>query len=57
MREWGLHVDLYADDVVLCIEYKEDLKLMIGSFVGVSRRRGLKVNGDDGVGSGEMIGL
>ena len=35
---------LYADDLVLCIELEEDLKAMVGQFVEVCRRRGLKVN-------------
>ena len=35
---------LYADDLVLCGESEEDLTAMVGSFVEVCRRRGLKVN-------------
>ena len=35
---------LYADDLVLCGELEEDLRAMVGCFVGVCRRRGLKVN-------------
>ena len=35
---------LYADDLVLCDESEEDLKAMVGCFVEVCRRRGLKVN-------------
>ena len=34
---------LYADDLVLCGELEEDLRVMVGCFVGVCRR-GLKVN-------------
>ena len=34
---------LYADDLVLCGESKEDLRTMVGRFVEVCRR-GLKVN-------------
>ena len=35
---------LNANDVVLCSESKEDLREMVGRFVEVCRRRGLKVN-------------
>ena len=35
---------LYADDFVLCGESEEDLRAMVGSFVEVCRRKGLKVN-------------
>ena len=35
---------LYADDLVLCGESEEDLKVMVGCFVDLCRRRGLKVN-------------
>ena len=35
---------LYADDLVLCGESEEDLRAMVGHFVEVCRRRGLKVN-------------
>ena len=35
---------LYADDLFLCGESEEDLKAMVGRFVEVCRRRGLKVN-------------
>ena len=34
---------LYADDLVLCGESEENLKVMVGWFVEVCRRRGLKV--------------
>ena len=37
---------LYADDLVLRGESKEDLKVMVGSFVEVCGRKGLKVNTD-----------
>ena len=43
-REWRLPGFLYADDLVLCGESEEDLRLMVGWFPGVRRRRGLKVN-------------
>ena len=45
-REWRLPIILYVDDLVLCGESEEDPKMMIGRFVKVCRRRGLKVNGD-----------
>ena len=35
---------LYADDLILCGESEEDLKVMVGLFAEVCRRRGLKVN-------------
>ena len=35
---------LYADDLVLCGESEEDLKVMVGRFADVCRRRGLKAN-------------
>ena len=35
---------LYADYLVLCGESEEDLRAMVGRFVEVCRRRGLKVN-------------
>ena len=34
----------YADDLVLCGESEEDLRAMVGCFIEVCRRRGLKVN-------------
>ena len=34
---------LYADDLVLCGESREDLRAMLGRFVEVSGRRRLKV--------------
>ena len=43
--ENGDYLDLlYADDLVLCGESKEDLRAMVGWFVEVCRKRGLKVN-------------
>ena len=36
---------LYAEDLFLCAEPKEDLRLMMGRFVEVCRRRELKANG------------
>ena len=43
-REWILHGLLYADDLVLCGESEENLRMMLGRFDGVYRRRGLEVN-------------
>ena len=43
-REWRLPGLLYIDDLVLCGESEEDLRTMVGHFVEVCRRRGLKVN-------------
>ena len=36
---------LYADDLVLCGESEEDLRTMVGWFVEVCIRKGVKVNG------------
>ena len=43
-KEWRLPRLLYADDLVLCGESKEDLRAMVGHFVEMCRRRALKVN-------------
>ena len=43
-REWRLPGLLYANDMILCGESKEDLRAMVGRFVEVCRRRDLKVN-------------
>ena len=43
-RDWRLPSLLYADDLVLCGELEEDLKMMIGYFVEVCNRSDLKVN-------------
>ena len=45
-KEWKILVLLYADDLVLCGESEEDLKVMVKCFVEVCRRRGMKVNAD-----------
>ena len=45
-RQWRLPVLLYVNDFVLCGEPEEDLKVMVGHFVEVCRRRGLKLNAD-----------
>ena len=45
-REWRLSDLFYANDLVLCDEPEEDLRAMVGHFVEVYRRRGLKINAD-----------
>ena len=45
-REWKLPGLLYADDLVLCGDSKEDQRAMVGRFVEVCIRSGLKVNAD-----------
>ena len=43
-REWKLLGLLYVDDLVLCGKLEEYLRAMVGRFVEVCRRRGLKFN-------------
>ena len=43
-REWRLPSLLYADDLVLYGESEEDLRVMVGRFAEVCRRRVLKFN-------------
>ena len=43
-REWRLPGFLYADALVLCGESEEDLMAMVGHFLEVFKRRGLKVS-------------
>ena len=43
-RRWRLAGFLYADDLVLCGESEEYLRVMLGRFAKVCRGRGLKVN-------------
>ena len=43
-REWRLLGLLYADDLVLCDESEENLRVMVGRFAEVCKRRGLKVS-------------
>ena len=43
-RKWGLPGLLYTDNLVLCGESEEDLRVMVEWFVEVCRRRGLKIN-------------
>ena len=45
-REWELPGLLYADDLVLCGESEDALRAMMGRFIEVCRKRGLKVNAD-----------
>ena len=35
---------LYADDLILCDKSEEALRVMVGLFTEVSRRKGMKVN-------------
>ena len=44
MREWRLPSLLYADELVLCDISEEELRVMVGQFAEVCRRRGLKLN-------------
>ena len=37
---------LYADDLVLCSKFEEDLMLMVRDFIEMFRKRGSKVNAD-----------
>ena len=43
-REWKLPGLLYADDLVLCGESEEDMWIIVGCFIKVWSRRGLKVS-------------
>ena len=45
-KKWRLTNLLNADDLVLCGDSEEDLRMMMGRFVEVHKRRGLKVNVD-----------
>ena len=42
-REWRLPGLLYADELVLCSESEENLRVIDGWFVEVCRKRGLKI--------------
>ena len=42
--EWRLTGLLYADDLVLCGELEEDLRLIMERFIELCMRRDLKVN-------------
>ena len=44
-RAWRLPGLFYADDLAMCGDSEEDLRVMVGCIVEVCRRRGLKVNG------------
>ena len=52
-REWRLPGYLYTNDLVLYGKSKEYLRAMVGWFIEVSRRRGVKVN----VGKSKVIVL
>ena len=43
-KKWRLPGLLYADDLALCGESEEDLRVMVGRFSEVCRRRVLTVN-------------
>ena len=43
-RKWRLPGLLYADDFFMCGDSEEDLRVMVGHFVEVCRRRCLKFN-------------
>ena len=43
-REWRFPGLLYTNDLVLYGESEEDLRVMVGRFAEVCRRRGIKVN-------------
>ena len=45
-RKWRMPGFLYVDDLVLCVDSKENLRAKLGLFSEVCRRRGLKVNAD-----------
>ena len=47
-REWRLPGLLYADILVLFDDSEEDLRAVVGCFVEVCRRRGLKINAGKG---------
>ena len=44
MMQSKYHCLLYADSLVLYSELEEDLRAMVGWFVELCRRRGLKIN-------------
>ena len=43
-RELRLPGLLYADNLVQCVELEEDLRVIVGGYAEVCRRRGLKIN-------------
>ena len=43
-REWSLPGLLYTDDLVLYSESEEDLRSMVGYFIEVYKRKGLKTD-------------
>ena len=44
IREWRLPGFLYAEDLVLCGESEEELRAIVGRFIEVITRSGLKIN-------------
>ena len=48
-REWRLPGLLYADDLFLCGELEEELRVMVERFAEVCRRIVLKVNAGKGM--------
>ena len=46
MSSWlfSVYTDLYADDLLLCSNSEEDLREMMGRFIEMCTRRGLKIN-------------
>ena len=44
VKEWRLPGLLYVNDLALCGESEEDLRVMVRRFTEVCRRRELKVN-------------
>ena len=45
-RKWRLRCLWYTDDAVLFGESEEDLRMVVGRFIEVHKRNGLKVNRD-----------
>ena len=46
-RDWRFSDLLYAYDLILCGESEEDLRVMVGQFAELCRKRGLKVNANN----------
>ena len=44
-KEWRLPGLLHTDELVLCGESEEDLRVMVGWFAEVCRRRGERIEG------------
>lgn len=45
-REWSVPCLLYAVDLILCSESKENLRVLVERFFRVCKRRGMQVNVD-----------